>query len=483
MERSAPACRQAGSWRRDFYIIHCCVFLTGKEDDILLVLNFLGMDLAFNDSGVTDQELAAAEAELISYIKHLNAVAEAGEYTEPESSLVLPADESLRDTVLELAKGMGAGKLRFVCVIGIGGSHLGTQAIRDAVTGRSGRLPGHHSPELIFADTSDPRLLHEVIALLRTQVTDPAEFVINVVSKSGGTSETVVNAELIVSALTETWGEAVRDRLVVTTDENSPLRATAREAGITTLAIPAPVGGRYSVFSAVGLFPLAAAGMDIQELLQGANDTRELCLRENLEENPAWQSAAAVFAAAENGLVVHDTFFFHPELESLGKWYRQLAAESLGKEMDQEGNEVNAGLLPTVSIGSSDLHSVAQLYLGGPNNILTTFVRAGRETDTGPVPADGLFAGGMEELSGRTAGEVMDAIYEGVKIAYRQQSRRFMTVGLEDISPYTLGEFMQFKMIEVMLLGRLWQINAFDQPHVEIYKREIKRILKENTRP
>lgn len=441
------------------------------------------MDLAFNDSGVTDQELATAEAELTSYIKHLNSVAESGEYAEPEGSLVLPTDEVLQNEVLELAKSMSTDKLRFVCVIGIGGSHLGTQAVWDAVTGRSGRLPDHSSPKLIFADTSDPRLLHDLIALLREKVTEPAEFVINVVSKSGSTSETVVNAEVVLAALTETWGEVARDRVVVTTDEDSPLMATAREAGINTLAIPSLVGGRYSVLSAVGLFPLAAAGVDIQELLQGASDTRELCLRENIEENPAWQSAAAIFAAAENGLVAHDSFFFHPELESLGKWYRQLAAESLGKELDREGNEVNAGILPTVSIGSSDLHSVAQLYLGGPNNILTTFVRAGRKTDTELVPADGLLAGGVEELSGRTAGEVMDAIYEGVKIAYRQQGRRFMAVGLEDISPYTLGEFTQFKMVEVMLLGQLWRINAFDQPHVEIYKREVKRILKENTRP
>jgi glucose-6-phosphate isomerase len=150
--------------------------------------------------------------------------------------------------------------------------------------------------------------------------------------------------------------------------------------------------------------------------------------------------------------------------------------ESIGKEKDTKGNKVNSGITPTVSTGSTDLHSMAQLYIGGPKDKVTTFVYANTNNDI-LVPEDQLMQGLVEGIQNKPAKQIMNAILEGTKIAYKNVEHPYMEILLDDLNEYSLGEFLQFKMIEMMYLGKLLNVNTFDQPNVEDYKKETKKIL------
>ena len=169
--------------------------------------------------------------------------------------------------------------------------------------------------------------------------------------------------------------------------------------------------------------------------------------------------------------MIHDTFLFSLDLESLGKWYRQLMGESIGKEYDQQGNRVFIGITPTVSLGTIDLHSVAQLYLGGPKDKYTTFVTIENESEIITIPGTAVL------MPGKNIKAVMDAFVEGTQRAYFNNGRPFSTITLPYKNAYYLGQYMQFKMVEMMYLGYLLQVNPFDQPNVELYKHEVAILL------
>jgi len=201
---------------------------------------------------------------------------------------------------------------------------------------------------------------------------------------------------------------------------------------------------------------------------------RSYCLKTEVEHNPAIQSAAVLANAMRDGKTINDNFVFNSELESLGKWYRQLMGESVGKENDLGGKKVNTGLTPTVSVGSTDLHSVGQLYLGGPLDKITTFIYSTDTSRALNVPTERTFPAVVEMINGVSTSDIMNAILGGVKIAYNKKQIPFMEVQFEEITPYELGAFMQFKM---MYLGKLLNVNPFDQPNVESYKIETKQLL------
>jgi len=425
------------------------------------------------NSSITNARKPKLDEYLRSYIDHLRYVADQNTYDAPESSINLPFDQTLLGEVQNLASSLQNPHLKYIFVVGIGGSNLGTKAVYDALFGYTDNLE-RATPQIIFLDTPNPAFL-EKIQTFADRISSPEEVLINVISKSGTTTETIMNANILCEAL-EHQIEELSSRIVVTTDEQSKLWYKADKEGMHRLAIPEQVGGRYSVLSAVGLFPLAAAGIDIENLRQGAADMRSRCLEH--QGNPALMSAQVIYDAYENGAHVADQFVFNAELASLGQWYRQLMGESLGKEHNLAGKTVNAGLTPTVSVGSTDLHSVGQLYLGGPNDKITTFISA-LPKDAPTNPRGGLFDGLVSEIDEQSASDVMSAILEGVKTAYTKQNLPALELTLEEIVPYHLGEFLQFKMIEIMLLGKLMNVNAFNQPHVELYKEETRRLLTE----
>lgn len=403
-------------------------------------------------------------------IAQMQKVVKAGSFDDERSSINLPAEHSNVDLVNRIVKKIGRVDCLVVC--GIGGSNLGTMAVAEAVRGK--RING---TKVFFADTVDPDSTKEIVDVIEPALKAGRKVVVNGVSKSGSTTETVANFQVFVNLLKK-YRADYKNYVVVTSDYDSPFWKLAGEEGFITLAIPSKVGGRYSVFSFVGLFPLAVLGVNITSLLRGATSMRDKCVTK-LSSNPAAMSAILQFMHySMEGRNVSDMFLFAKDLESLGNWYRQLMGESVGKEYDESGTQVLAGITPTVSVGSIDLHSVAQLYLGGPYDKFHTFVSLGKWKSTVKVPSIKHFGRLVRDIQGKSFEDVMGAILQGIKTAFRKDSRPFCEVLLPDKSEESVGQFMQWKMCEMMYLGFLMGVNPFNQPNVESYKKETRELLK-----
>ena len=428
------------------------------------------MHFSFEHSGVAKGDLEAGAKTLSAYLARLGATAKKGEYGEPESSICLPADQALLLGVSAVYREKVRVPLKYVVLVGIGGSNLGVKAVYDALAGYGDAFRGDNRPRMIFLDTNDEEITRISAAHLLKNIGDSKELIIAVVSKSGKTTETIANAEYIIHELKNRFPE-IEERVVIITDEESTLRDAARKRNMTVLTIPKQIGGRFSVFAAVGLFPLMAAGFDIEKFRAGASEIRASCLSSETGKNPALEGAVFLAYWYRKGKAIHDSFFFNPELESLGKWYRQLLGESIGKSE-------KVGITPIISVGSTDLHSLGQLYLGGPKDRTTLFVASKSADNKVRVPSERIFPNLIPSIKGKTFSEIMKAIREGVKIAYQKNELPFSEAVFEKITERELGFFMEWKMIETMYLGQLLGVNVFDQPEVELYKKETERILK-----
>lgn len=349
------------------------------------------MKLLYKDTAlINDKEITTTAQSISDYVNHIRQVVETDGYDADEASINLPSDDGLLDVVMSVVKQKVTRKLKYIIDVGIGGSNLGTKAVYDALFGYTDLLNPDRYPKILFADTCNPSLLAGIVAFVQDHVADPEEVLINAISKSGGTTETIANTEIIMAALAKNF-PSLSSRVVITSDEGSKLWKAAQEKGYTCLPIPKLVGGRYSDLSAVGLFPLAAAGIDIQALRKGAVQARSESVTKDISHNPALVSATLLYLHYKQGKNINDHFFFNAEMESVGKWYRQLMGESIGKEQDRQGKTVRVGITPTVSLGSTDLHSVAQLYLGGPLDKLTTFVWTAQNPTDATVPETMIF--------------------------------------------------------------------------------------------
>ncbi len=395
-------------------------------------------------------------------------------YATDYASLWIPEDQAMIATVRQIITHMGPLHPSVLVVIGIGGSNLGTKAIQEGVLGKFYNFQ-EPEPKIFYADTVDSDLINDLALLVQNYLEQDQTVIINIVSKSGSTTETSANAEIFLTILKRWYGDAYHNYVIVTTDKDSALWIDANELKYACLEIPKKVGGRYSVFTPVGLFPLAMLGIDIVALHTGARDAVQNCLQPSIE-NPAAVSAALLFLHNQRGITISDTFLFSVDLESVGAWYRQLMGESVGKECSRVGERVEAGITPTVSIGSTDLHSVGQLYLGGPRDKFTTFVVV-EENKSDLVVRESVALKSSQSLRGKPLATIMDAIVQGTQTAYREGKRPFVTFHIPQKSAYYFGYFLQMKMIEMIYLGYLLNVNPFDQPNVESYKQVTRKLL------
>lgn len=435
--------------------------------------------LSYKDSFLVDSKLFQEQARrLDSYMIHLRSVVSSADYNAKEASLNLANDKSICDKVLQIANEISSSKLKYIIVIGIGGSNLGAMAVYNAL-GRNLHVYNSNQPKILFLDTNNSKQIVNTIELLKKEVFSLEEVVVNIVSKSGSTTETLVNFEIIFKALLDQLKcdkKELAKRVVATTDEDSKLWKKAEENNFKKIAVPKQVGGRYSVLSPIGLLPLVLANIDIKEFQLGAKEILEQFLLNNNEMNPALISAISLYLHSVSGKNIVNNFIFNTELEAFGKWYSQLIGESVGKEYDRDGKIVNVGITPVVSIGSTDLHSVGQLFLGGPRDKFTFFIHSLENTGI-TVPKD-LVSGDINSvIANKDLHEIMRAILDGTEAAYKKQKLPFIDISLTDISPYSIGALMQLKMVEIMLLAELFNVDAFDQPNVEAYKIETKKIL------
>lgn len=432
------------------------------------------VEFAFKNCLISPENTVKTAKKLLPEIESCVQATSRG-YDDDKACINLPDDKDMRSKVKELVREKKRLNPEYLVVVGIGGSNLGTVAVQEAVLGK---LHNQLSPstKVLYADTVDTDYINGIAKMIEQSLKKGSNVVIDCISKSGTTTETAVNFEVLLDVVRRHRHD-YKDCVVVTSDKGSKLWNLGQKMGFDTLEIPEKVGGRYSVLSAVGLFPLGLLGVDIDELATGAQHAKNQCINGDVEENPAAESASIQFQHSKRGVNVFDLFLFSNDLESVGKWNRQLVAESLGKENNKKGEKVNAGITPTVSVGSTDLHSIAQLYLGGPFDKFTTFVSAKDDFSLLKVPETGDFDELVAGVRGRSLKTVMDAILEGTKAAFRERARPYSEIVLPDKSEGSVGQLLQFKMLETIYIGYLMGVNPFGQPSVESYKKETRRIL------
>jgi glucose-6-phosphate isomerase len=416
-----------------------------------------------NICGVSDKEIEQQKQRLGPVIEQMKAAREAGHNTD-YAFLSVPEDGAAHETVQKLVAQKRALAPKVLVVIGIGGSNLGTMAVHQAL---HGSVYNELNPDIkvYFADTTDNDMIADSIQIMRRVLDNSQTVLLNVVSKSGTTTETIANFACLLNLLKQYHPDNYHDFVVATTDKDSKLWTLARQHNVACLEIPKKVGGRYSVFTPVGLFPLALLGVDTKRFLSGAASVT------TSEYNTQAQVMAAVIALNHaGGKVVHDMFIFSKALQGLGAWYRQLLAESTGKN-------ATIALLSTVSVGSTDLHSVGQRYLGGAKNIFTTFVRVQECARQVIVPKDLVCATLVPDVCGKTVKEVTDALFVGAQTAYTAAGLPHVVCSVPQKTAFFVGQFMQLKMMETVYVAHLLGVNPFDQPAVELYKKETRKIL------
>lgn len=433
------------------------------------------VDLEFKDSasGVTDSSLSATLSTLTPYLKILDHQIQVRNETAPEASLLLPDDPAGIAASLKMAIRLG-NQLKVVLLVGIGGSSLGARAVYEALTGTMANISPTRWPKLLCLESLDPATFEDTLAYITETITKPEDLAICYISKSGTTTETLTNFETVLALLAQRFGSAVNERVVIISDPGNPLAQKARQNNFNFIEHPLAVGGRFAVLSVVGLLPLALLGFDLKNLLQGALTMRQRCLLA-APTNPALNFATHLYFHRLQGRRIHNMFLFNPQLETLGMWYRQLLAESTGKATREDGVKVYEGMLPIVSIGSNDLHSMAQEYWDGPDQIFTSFIYSPRQELK--VAAPDNFITGQSRSAGKQFHQVMSAIFEATKKTYKARNLPFDEFYLDQINEHTLGQFLQLNMTAIILLAKLLNVNAFNQPGVQGYKQLTQEIL------
>ena len=427
-----------------------------------------------NTCQMSDSQLEQAASKLPPEIDRITA-ARNSSYATDYASINLPFDQELCKTLLTTVKEKKALQPTALVVIGIGGSNLGTIAVLEALRGAF--YNNNHETKVYFVDTVDSDKIADIAQLVEHELETGENILINIISKSGTTTETIANFEIFLEILKSHRPYNYHQFIVATTDEHSALWQLAKKEEFALLGIPKNVGGRYSVFSAVGLFPLCFLDIDCKQLLEGARSGYAIATAQPIIHNPVALSAILIAHHYDNGRIIHDTFLFSSALASLGAWYRQLSAESLGKALDKGNSQINIGLLPTISMGSTDLHSIAQLYLAGPDNRFTTFIDVARNETNLVLPNYQEYDALVENIQNKPLATIMDAVAQGTKAAYLKDNRPFVSCTVPEKSAFYIGQLMQIKMIEIMYGGYLLQVNPFDQPEVEKYKKEVRNLL------
>jgi len=388
--------------------------------------------------------------------------------------MLLPYDGELAAQVTRKAEELRAWVRNF-CVLGIGGSALGNMTVCGALNHPfHNLLPHGHparlgAPRMFVLDNVDPSLIAGFALAVEDEL---AETAFNVISKSGSTAETM-SQFLFVRDLLRRKGLDPARQIIATTDadpERSILRRIADADGLATFPLPANVGGRFSVLSAVGLLTAAVAGVDVDELLAGAAAMDERCRTGSLEENPAALYAAINYAFYEKGKPISVLMPYSNALSRLGDWFCQLWAESLGKRDGLSGKDVFAGPTPVRAAGVTDQHSVMQLFQDGRFDKLITLVEV-EELHAEKVPiCGGQAEAELSYLGDRTFGELLSAELAATRAALRDKHRPNVTLRIPQVNARTLGELFMFFEYAVSYAGYLLDVDTYDQPGVELGK-------------
>ena len=351
--------------------------------------------------------------------------------------------------------------------IGIGGSYLGAQAAIEFLNSNFYGKADSDMPTVVFCGNSlSGSYLYDLIEWLGDK-----DFSINVISKSGTTTEPSVAFRIFKDKLIKKYGkEEAAKRIYATTDrQKGALKTEADAEGYEEFVVPDDVGGRYSVLSAVGLLPIAASGADIDELMKGAADARADYTDTDLSKATPYQYAALRNILYRKGYTTEIVENYEPSLRMFGEWCKQLMGESEGKD--------NKGIWPSSANFTTDLHSLGQYIQEGLRNLFETVIRVENPRHDVKIPGDEKNLDQLNFLEGKSLNYVNDRAYEGVVLAHTDGGVPVMTVNIPDQSAHTLGYMIYFFELAIAISGYLNGINPFNQPGVEEYKRNMFGLL------
>lgn len=353
-------------------------------------------------------------------------------------------------------------------VIGIGGSYLGGRAALEFVNGVNFNKKVHKGiPEVYFVGNSiSSDYLSDIIEILGDR-----DFSINVISKSGTTTEPAIAFRIFKKIIEDKYGkEGAKERIFATTDKaRGALKSMCNTEGYETFVIPDDVGGRFSVLTPVGLLPMAAAGIDIDAVMQGASDAVATYKNDDLENNDCLKYAATRQILGRKGKAIEILANYEPSLTMFGEWYKQLYAESEGKD--------GKGIFPVSANFSTDLHSIGQFIQDGSRNLFETVLWVENAKKNITIETDAENLDGLNFVADKTIQYVNSKAYAGTFLAHVDGGVPTMVLEVEKTDAYNFGQLVYFFEKALAISGYMLGVNPFDQPGVEAYKKNMFALL------
>ncbi len=417
--------------------------------------------------GLGPAEVERAEAAVKSVVSRIEGERAGGKHRYRD----LPGDKGMLKAVQAAVKKYTKAKFESLVVLGIGGSALGNTALQTALN------PCYHNlmpaakrrgPRVFVMDNVDPTQVGNLLDLIGPRL---KKTLFNVISKSGETAETAAQFLIVRDLLARKLGRNYARNLLVTTDpEGGTMRGIVDAAGYDNLPVPPGVGGRFSVFSAVGLFSAGMCGIRVEKLLAGAAAMGERVADPRVRQNPAAMLALLLHAFYVRGKRLHVMMPYSYQLKDLADWYRQMWAESLGKANDVDGNRVNLGPTPIKALGATDQHSQVQLYREGPNDKVFIFLEVEKFARDVKIPKIKGLPAELAYLQGKSMGALLNAEKAATEYALVQSERPCLTIRFPVVSEETVGQFIMLWEAATSIAGYLLNINPYDQPAVQMGK-------------
>lgn len=352
-------------------------------------------------------------------------------------------------------------------VIGIGGSYLGARAAIEFVKSSNYNVLKKDTPDIYFAGNSiSPTALNEIVSLCEGR-----DFCVNVISKSGTTTEPAIAFRVLKEMLVKKYGEeqAVQ-RIFVTTDkEKGTLKALSDSQGFETFVVPDDVGGRYSVLTAVGLLPIAVSGMNLDALMQGALDAQKSLMQTDVLQNDCYKYAAIRNILYRQGKTTEMMVSYEPSYAMMNEWFKQLFGESEGKD--------GKGIFPASAIFSTDLHSLGQYIQDGKRNLFETVVVFKKPKQEMIISFDDENTDGLNFLAGKEMSFINQKAFEGTILAHSDGGVPNIVLEVEEMTEYELGYLIYFFEKACAISGYILGVNPFNQPGVESYKKNMFALL------
>ena len=352
-------------------------------------------------------------------------------------------------------------------VIGIGGSYLGARAVIEFCKSANYNLLAKDTPQILYAGNSiSATALNEIVKLCEGK-----DFSVNVISKSGTTTEPAVAFRVFKELLEKKYGKKeAAERIYVTTDkEKGTLKSLSTREGYKTFVVPDDVGGRYSVLTAVGLLPIAVAGIDIDLLMKGAQDARVAYSDPDIDNNDCYKYAAMRNVLYRNGKKVEMLVSYEPSFTMMNEWFKQLFGESEGKD--------NKGIFPSSVVFSTDLHSMGQYIQEGERHLFETVVVFDETKEDLVIGNDPENLDGLNFLSGKPMSFVNKKAFEGTILAHTDGSVPNFVIELDTMNEYACGQLIYFFEKACAISGYILGVNPFNQPGVESYKKNMFALL------